>query len=320
MLVCCATALFLSDMPCSGGSVPAAPEPSYRVVNPGAAAINSPANFNSVAVISDVHGMYTPLFSLLRAGGVIDYAGNWAAGRTLLIIIGDSIDKGDNSVDTLDLWMQLSAQAPRYGGRVIHLLGNHEAEFLADPKNSEIAKDFRKELKARNIKLKEYTSPGHTRADFLLAMPAAVKVGKWLFCHSGLMPDMTWAEFARNAADSLQTGDYSAPILSGDDSILAAKGWWAAPAGRQALEERLSTAGMYGVVFGHQPKALDVEGASAVTADRRIVKIDNGMSPEAGSNPGTLLVFPVPAEMERSGPARMQTISQSGITKPLLPR
>lgn len=307
--------LLTAALPCA-----AAKNSSSPAANPGTVEISSPSDFGRVAVISDIHGMYGPLVSLLRAGNIINETGGWSAGKTLLIVTGDSLDKGDNIVDTLDLWIALSGQAAAYGGRVIHLLGNHEAEFLSDPKNSRKAKVFREELKKKDIPLKEYTRPGHARADFLLAMPAAAKVGKWLFCHAGLMPAMTWEGLSLKAGKALGAGNYSAPILLGGDSILEAKDWWDSPAGRQELEARLTAAGLYGVVFGHQPKALNVEGASAVTADRRIVKIDNGMPPEAGRHPGSLLVFPAPAEMEKAEPASMEIITQSGTAAPLLPR
>ncbi|MFA6434833.1 MAG: metallophosphoesterase [Elusimicrobiales bacterium] len=287
--------------------------------NPGTIEIKFPSNYDRVAAVSDIHGMYPSLVTLLRAGGIMDKNNKWSAGKTLLVVTGDSIDKGGDIVDTVDLWISLSDQAGPDGGKVIHLLGNHEAEFLAGPKKSEKAEGFRRELDAKGIPLKEYTHSGHSRADFLLSMPVAAKVGKWLFCHAGLMPDMSWKDLTHKAAKALQAGNYSAPILLGTDSILAAKGWWETPEGRKDLKKRLSAADMYGVVFGHQPKALSVVGASAVTQDGRIVKIDNGMPPEAGLHPGSLLVFPNPSEME-AGPAQMLTVSPDGAITPLLPK
>jgi hypothetical protein len=120
--------------------------------------IDDPAIYQKVLAISDVHGMIGPLKNLLQSAQIIDSTGNWAAGKTLLVITGDSIDKGDNSVDVLNLWMQLVPQAEKAGGRVLHLLGNHEAELLAYGKESEKAKELFKEFQRKGIKKRYFVS------------------------------------------------------------------------------------------------------------------------------------------------------------------
>lgn len=288
-------------------------------VNPGVVEIDSPGVFTKIVAVSDVHGMYKPLLALLRNARMIDKANNWIAGKTLLIIIGDSINKGPDSVETIDLWMALSEQAPVHGGRVIHLLGNHEAEFLADPKGSDKLEEFRDELKAKDIRVKEFTHPGQPRADFLYSMPVAARVGKWLFCHSGLLPDKSWEHFKRKAAEVVQAGDYSVNFLLGEDSILESDHWWADAAGRKDLKRRLSDNGLFGVVFGHRSAPFNAEGRSAISTDRRLIKIDNGMTPDAGSHPGSLLIFPHPAELLSAAPVSVETIRSTGQQKPLKP-
>ena len=59
----------------------------------------------------------------------------WAtgAGRRVLVVVADVIDKGDQSLASIDLLTALEAEALAAGGRVVVILGNHEAEFLADP-------------------------------------------------------------------------------------------------------------------------------------------------------------------------------------------
>jgi hypothetical protein len=293
--------------------------PCAAGVNPGVVEITSPGDYQQVVAVSDAHGMYKPLLTLLRSGKIIDKVNNWSAGKTLLIVVGDSINKGPDSVDIIDLWMSLYEQAPRSGGRIIHLLGNHEAEFLADPKENDKATEFRDELRSKGYKVKEFGKPGYPRGDFLLAMPVAARVGKWLFCHAGLLPDNTWEHFTDKAAKVIQSGDYSAKFLLGEESVLESKDWWDSGEGRKNLKKRLSDTGLFGVVFGHQNKALDAEGRNAISGDRRLIKIDNGMSPDGGSNPGSLLVFPHPTELLSAAPANVQTIPSGGTAKPLRP-
>ncbi len=287
-----------------------------RADNPGVVEIDHPEAFGKVIALSDIHGMYSAMVPLLKSGGVIDASNKWAAGNALLIVVGDSIDKGDDSVDVLDLWISLSAQASAAGGRIIHLLGNHEAEFLADPTNHK-AKVFLQELKAKKIAVTDYTDAAKPRGQFLRSEPVAARVGKWLFCHAGLIPDGTWAQFKSQASGVLGGGSYGDDFLIGDDSILEARKWTEDPALRAAGEKNLDDNGLYGVVFGHQPKALGVEGADAITDDGRIIKIDNGMPPDAGSHPGSLLIFSHPADLSAASAPTVVTVPSGGAARPL---
>ncbi|PYT05864.1 MAG: hypothetical protein DMF60_10620 [Acidobacteria bacterium] len=102
---------------------------------------------NRVVALGDVHGGYERLVSLLSVGGLIKRDAqspvgySWAGSNQLLVCTGDLIDKGDRGIDVIDLMQSLEAQAPASGGEVIITLGNHEAEFLANPekKNFEMS-------------------------------------------------------------------------------------------------------------------------------------------------------------------------------------
>lgn len=79
-----------------------------------------------VVVVPDVHGAYQELVALLQRTGIIDGRFMWTGGSTTLVQLGDAIDRGARSRECLDLLMSLERQAPRAGGKVIPLLGNHE--------------------------------------------------------------------------------------------------------------------------------------------------------------------------------------------------
>ncbi len=165
--------------------------------NPGVVEIADPSAYSQVLALSDVHGMRPALDVLLKGAGVVDSGGRWAAGNTLLIVVGDSIDKGPESLEVLDAWIALSAQAAAAGGRVVHTLGNHEAEFLADPNDSRKAAELYAELQAKGVPVTDLTDPSKPYGKFLSEMPLAVRVGRWLFCHMpGLYPGPTLGEFA----------------------------------------------------------------------------------------------------------------------------
>lgn len=83
-----------------------------------------------VVAIGDIHGSLESFVAILRAAGLIDGANRWVGGRAVLVQTGDSSDRGDDMRGVMDLLMALEAEAPRNGGRVITLLGNHEAMVL----------------------------------------------------------------------------------------------------------------------------------------------------------------------------------------------
>lgn len=102
-------------------------------------------------VMSDIHGDYTAYTNMLYWAGVIsaipvppvnpnvDHVqdahgalGIWNAGDAVMVIVGDLINKGPDSVDVIRLTMALQASAAAAGGHVVATLGNHEAEFLGD--------------------------------------------------------------------------------------------------------------------------------------------------------------------------------------------
>jgi hypothetical protein len=279
----------------------------------------SPTNFDRVAALSDVHGMYHSLTSLLTHAGFIDSHLNWSAGKTLLIVVGDSIDKGPQSIEVLDLWISLQAEAKSAGGELVHLLGNHEAEFLADPNDDSKATELLHELKDQGIPVTDLTRKTSARGIFLHSEPLAAKVGNWLFGHAGLFPKMSWNDFKARAEKTLTAGNYGDSFLSGSDSILEAKNWWEDQSTRDDLETRLSKEGIFGVVLGHQPAAFNYPDQIAAIDEGHLIKIDNGMAPSAGSNPGSILIFDHPIDLTTDRYPLTHVLDANGQANLLVP-
>lgn len=80
-----------------------------------------------VVVVGDVHGAYAEWVVLLQRMGLIDGNRQWRGGSTTLVQTGDVLDRGPRSRECLDLLMALERRAANDGGKVIPLLGNHEA-------------------------------------------------------------------------------------------------------------------------------------------------------------------------------------------------
>jgi len=79
-----------------------------------------------VVAIGDVHGAYGELTAILQEVGLIDGRRAWTGGATTFVQTGDVVDRGAKMRECLDLLMDLQRQAPRDGGTVIPLVGNHE--------------------------------------------------------------------------------------------------------------------------------------------------------------------------------------------------
>lgn len=77
--------------------------------------------------IGDVHGDFDSFTAMLRHLGLIDKLNHWSGGKATLVQVGDLIDRGPKPREALDLIMALQKEAPAAGGKVVALLGNHEA-------------------------------------------------------------------------------------------------------------------------------------------------------------------------------------------------
>lgn len=81
--------------------------------------------------ISDVHGDLKRVIKLLQEYDVIDEDHNWSAGSSVLVVNGDSTDRGPDGIGVLKLFYKLTQEAKLKGGTVIHTMGNHDALILS---------------------------------------------------------------------------------------------------------------------------------------------------------------------------------------------
>jgi len=79
-----------------------------------------------VIAIGDVHGDFDDFVSILQRAGLIDGQRHWIGNKTTLVQVGDLLDRGPKPRDVMDLMMSLEKEAPRTGGKVVSLIGNHE--------------------------------------------------------------------------------------------------------------------------------------------------------------------------------------------------
>ena len=80
-----------------------------------------------IIAIGDLHGDYDAFEALLLDAGLINKRGRWTGGETILVQTGDVPDRGPESLKIIKRLQNLQKKAPRKGGKVITLVGNHEA-------------------------------------------------------------------------------------------------------------------------------------------------------------------------------------------------
>ena len=97
-----------------------APYPPLRVTAPG-----------RVVALGDVHGDIGQARRALSIAGVLGEGGDavnpeWVGGDTVVVQVGDVLDRGDDEIAILILLQKLHKQAEKEGGAVYILNGNHE--------------------------------------------------------------------------------------------------------------------------------------------------------------------------------------------------
>jgi len=80
--------------------------------------------------VGDLHGDYSAWLDIARDARLIDPKGRWAGGNTTLVQLGDVTDRAPDSLKIIRSLQQLAKQAPRSRGKVVVVLGNHEAMNL----------------------------------------------------------------------------------------------------------------------------------------------------------------------------------------------
>ncbi|CAN6469702.1 unnamed protein product [Victoria cruziana] len=82
-----------------------------------------------IVAVGDLHGDIAQARSALEMAGVLDPTDNnlWIGGETVLVQLGDVLDRGEDEIAILSLLRSLSIQAKQGGGAIFQINGNHES-------------------------------------------------------------------------------------------------------------------------------------------------------------------------------------------------
>jgi hypothetical protein len=96
----------------------------------GVAALILPAHAQQparIVAVGDLHGDYSAWRDIASAAGIVNSRGRWTAGAATLVQVGDIADRGPNTLAIIRDIRRLGREARAVGGRVVVLIGNHEA-------------------------------------------------------------------------------------------------------------------------------------------------------------------------------------------------
>jgi hypothetical protein len=304
---------------CRGTSTDATRFPRDWVAHPAVVTI---ANAQGIDAAGDFHGDAEVAYHLLASAGLITATSPraWAGGQRVLVVTGDLIDKGSAALPIIDLLMTLEPQAREAGGRVVVTLGNHEAEFLANPADPKSAV-FQAELRAAGLDPAKVAAGETAYGAWLNNLPVAALVDGWFFCHSGDSEGRTAASISKKFTEAVDgPAGYGDDFLLGMGSILEANAWWQKGVSDVAtLDEYLAALPAKHIVLGHDPGEIAFpldpqgkrkEGELAARYDGRLFMIDVGMSYAVGESNGALL---------RITNGAATTVFVDGTTAPLWP-
>jgi hypothetical protein len=300
----------LSGVPRAGGcalatilvavSASAAPAPGRDwKAHPAVVSANTPENLFAVG---DTHADPERLAAALAGARLIADASaspdkvKWTGGHATLVITGDMIDKGASSLGVLTLVRALQMDAEAKGGRVIATMGNHEAEFLADPGGKKTA-EFSTELKAAGLDPAKVAACQGEVGAFLCNLPMAARVGDWFFSHAGNTGGRSIAEIETAIEAGIASQGFATLERVGDNSLREARLNEEGPAGlpwfddgkpttdpKAVLVRYIAKLGVRHIVEGHQPGEVKFPDGTERKAHRFFQRygllflIDTGMS------------------------------------------
>jgi len=164
-----------------------------------------------VTTAGDLHGQFFDLLELFRQGGMCP--------ETAYVFMGDFVDRGHNSVETIELLLVLKALYP---SKMTLLRGNHESRAVSR------GYGFYDEI------LKKYGSSNCWRVttDLFDLLPIAAVVNKKIFCvHGGLSPEVSHIDHLRlieRRCEIPNSGPFCDIMWSDPDSV---ETWTVSPRG-----------------------------------------------------------------------------------------
>ena len=257
-----------------------------------------------IVAIGDLHGDLKAARRAFRLGGAIDSSDHWVGGKLAVVQTGDVLDRGNEDRDLLAFLDKEQEAAKQAGGALYRLNGNHEVmnvqgdfryvteeglkSYANEPSSGRpgIA-ELPKEQRGRA----EAFLPGGREARELAAFPVVLMVGDSLFAHGGVEPKHLKYGLDRMNREISAWMRGEAPLpkhLEGEHTTFWTRTYGDSPAAEGAcasLQRVLTALKSARLVIGHTPQKNGI----SFDCDRKLARIDVGLSAHYGSNPTEVL-------------------------------
>lgn len=249
-----------------------------------------------LVAIGDVHGDYRATLIALRKAKLIDSKNKWIGGDTVVIQLGDQVDRASRSdsdqdenseLKIINLFNRLHKQAQQQGGAVYSLLGNHEL--------MNVFGDF---SYASPMGIKSFGGPRGRREQFRPGGPLAIKlaktrnvvmkIGDFVFVHGGILPRLArkyklyeinnMMRSYLNGNLKLENDSRFRELFENQGSLLWTRCYSEDKPNCQPLYEALNILGAKYMVVAHTPQDQGIN----CKCNRRVWRIDTGMSKAFG--------------------------------------
>ena len=258
-----------------------------------------------IVAIGDVHGAYDRFVEILKAASLIDVQLHWAGGRTHLVQTGDVVDRGPDSRRAIELLRQLQDEAPRAGGAVHPLIGNHEVMRMLGDMRYTVPGEYQAFVTSRSEALRrsfvQQSGDERTMAEtplglfemrtafgrdgeygkWLRSLDAVMKIDGVLFMHGSLnaktaertCDDMNAAIQRELGRDLDRTrANPQATLAAGENGPLWYRG--VNTIAEADVDQILAKAGARAIVVGH---TVSQTGRIGVRFGGKVFSIDTGM-------------------------------------------
>ncbi|MFC1481616.1 metallophosphoesterase [Candidatus Neomarinimicrobiota bacterium] len=152
-------------------------------------------NISKIFAVSDIHGDFDKLITLLRVNGIIDDKLNWRWDKGHLVFVGDIFDRGPSMTETLWFIYRLEKQARLAGGDVHITLGNHEVMVLRNDIRYVHEKYKTLTSKKLRIRVSDLYGPDTELGRWLRSKNIIFKINDILFVHGGVSPALMSSGF-----------------------------------------------------------------------------------------------------------------------------
>jgi len=248
-----------------------------------------------IVAIGDIHGDYKSTIKALRLAELINKSHNWIGGNTVVVQLGDILDRGgrditygdeNSEVKIINLFYKLKKQAKKQDGDDICLIGNHELlnfqgifDYCTKKSIASFGSKKKREL---------FYKPGNKMCKYMNKLFKAIyKIGPWVFVHGGIRPYLSKKytilqinsimSHYLNGNIELESTKQFEELFSDDKSILWYREFSNEQVNCKQLKQSLSNLGAKYMVVGHTPQ----DNINS-RCKNRIWRIDTAMSEAFG--------------------------------------